>query len=204
MEKKLAQSWLSIQCQMIPDVIGAVAILNISLGDAVKPTACWPDDVSVNPDLLAAASLAMSRQAPVVSSKGSDSSEAGKENLVVACPLFRKEHFYGIVSVQVTAPQGQQATIIRLLQWGATWLNMILTVEDGAVAQSSPFVISTLAAALKSDHIEAAAHAIVNELMQHLSCERVSIGLIKNGNVQLEALSQSASYEVSFESYSQY
>lgn len=195
MHDSLASSWLALQCQMIPDVIEAMAAFDLSSNDPVTPTTCWPKESSVNSDTLAAATLALSRQAPVVSHKGADSCEEGDENLVVACPLKRNGEFFGLVAVKVAVPQEQQSAIIHLLQWGAAWLEMLLAKEDQTAGQSSPALISTLAAALESGNADAAATAAVNKLIQYLACERVSIGLINRRQVHLKALSQNASYE---------
>jgi hypothetical protein len=69
MEKTFAQSWLSLQNQMIPHVIAGGAIFPARSSDKVKPAACWPDENSANSSLLAAANLAMSRQVPVMAPK---------------------------------------------------------------------------------------------------------------------------------------
>ncbi len=195
MLKSFAQAWLSLQCQMIPNVIGGMTALDIDVDDTVNPTACWPESYSASSDVLAAASLAVSRQAPVVSNKVSGNNEPGMDNLVIACPLLKNGSFYGVVSVQLSAPQGQQVAIIQLLQWGAAWLELLLAREHGDASQLSPLLFSVLLSALKCGQSEAAATSAANELMNQLSCERVSIGLQYKQRVKMLALSQSASYE---------
>ncbi len=195
MLERLAQSWLSLQCQMIPNVVGGMAVFDMAPGDTINPTACWPEVDSASSDVLAAASLAVSRQAPVVSGEGSSSNESGMEDVVVACPLLQNGSFYGVVSVQLMAPHGQQAAVIQLLQWGAAWLELLLARERKEAAQLSPLQFSVLASAVKCEHSEAAATSAASELMCQLSCERVSIGLLHKQAVEVKALSQKSSYE---------
>lgn len=195
MLKHLAQSWLALQCQMIPNVMGGMAAFGLKEGDKLKSTACWPENYVINHDLLAAAELAVSRKAPVVSGKSSEKDKSETENIIIACPLHQSGTFYGVVSIELTATQGQQAAVIQLLHWGAAWLDLLLANNDGAALHLSSRQSPMLISALKCEQVEASATCAANELMTQLSCVRVSFGSLNKKKIKLLALSHSASYE---------
>lgn len=195
MLKHLSQSWLALQCQMIPNVTSGMTVFGVKESDTLEPTACWPENYVVNHDLLAAAELAVSRKAPVVSGKSSESDKPETENIIIACPLHRGDTFYGVVSIELTATQGQQAAVIQLLHWGAAWLDLLLANNDGAEVHLSSRQSPMLISALKCEQVEASATCAANELMTQLSCVRVSFGSLNKKKIKLLALSHSASYE---------
>ncbi len=194
MSKPIAQSWLGLQCRMIPGVVEAMTAFAVTSDQPVQATATWPEQRLASDDLVTAAGLAMSRQAPVISPKAGSEADA-EQTLVVAHPLTVKGSPYGVVAVKVVAPAAQQAAVSHLLQWGAAWLELILDTDGQAVTTESPLVSDVLAAALKSTDRDEAATTAATVLAQHLSCERVSIGLQHPLTVQVHAISGMARFD---------
>lgn len=71
------------------------------------------------------------------------------------------------------------------------------TPQPGVVQRAAPqsrsgTVLALQARALSHEHFRAAATAVVTELAQRLGCERVSIGLYKQGRLRISAMSNTA------------
>ena len=194
MSKPIAQRWLDLQCRMIPGVVEAMTAFAVTVDQPVEATVTWPKQQPTSDELLTAAGLATSRQAPVISPKAANETDAD-QTLVVAHPLAVKGSPYGVVAVKVTATAAQQAAVSHLLQWGAAWLELLLDNDEQAVSAGSPLVADVLAAALASTDRDEAATTAATVLAQQLHCERVSIGLQHQLTVQLHAISGMARFD---------
>ncbi|NNJ97975.1 MAG: HlyD family efflux transporter periplasmic adaptor subunit [Gammaproteobacteria bacterium] len=194
MSKLIAQSWLGLQCRMIPDVVEAMTAFAVTADQPVQATATWPEQQPASDELMTAAGLAVSRHAPVISPKAGGEADA-EQTLVVAHPLAMKGSPYGVVAVKVAAPAAQQTAVSHLLQWGAAWLELILAGDEQAVTTDSPLVSEVLAAALASTERDEAATTAATVLAQHLFCERVSIGLQHQLTLRLHAISGMAQFD---------
>lgn len=194
MSKLIAQSWLGLQCRMIPGVVEAMTAFAVTGDQPLQATATWPEQQPASDDLMTAAGLAVSRQAPVISPKAGVEADA-EQTLVVAHPLAVQGAPYGVVAIKVTAPPAQQAAVSHLLQWGAAWLELLLGSDEQAVPAESPLVSDVLAAALASTDRDEAATTAATVLAQQLGCERVSMGLQHQLTVQLHAISGMARFD---------
>ncbi len=114
----LAQSWLSLQCQMIPNADKGLVVLGLIPGDGFEPTASWPEGDTATPGLMDTARLAMTRKASVVSDQASAGSDRKDPGLVVAYPLVRDGQPFGVVAVQIQGVPEQQQAVLQLLRWG--------------------------------------------------------------------------------------
>ena len=194
MSKPIAQCWLDLQCRMIPGVVEAMMASAVTADQPVQATATWPKRQPAGDDLMTAAGLAASRQAPVISPKAGSETDT-EQTLVIAHPLAVKGAPYGVVAVKVTATAAQQTAISHLLQWGAAWLELLLGNDQQAVAAESPLVADILAAVLVSKDRDEAATTAATALAQQIGCERVSIGLQHQLTVQLHAISGMARFD---------
>lgn len=195
MENAIAQTWLSLQCQMIPDVVAGVVIYPDSTPAAHKISANWPDEQSQNDALIDAAHLAKSRLAPVVSAKSNDALREHHNGIIAAQPLMNNGELYGVVAIQVLAAKEKQASVLHLLHWGSAWLDLIVTRDIKNHSQSYPLITSTLNTVFQSNDIHEAINNVANDLAQHLACKRVSIGLMKDNGISIQAVSKSAHFE---------
>ncbi len=195
MFETVAQSWLTLQCQMIPNAAKAVAAFDTTVDDAVVPTISWPAG-SDTEDLVDTARLAKDRNQPVIRGNGADGAEAANEGLHVACPLLKGGQLFGAVAVQIRMlPEAQHQAVVQLLRWSAAWLELLLAREPQAPSESLATVFDTVVAGLQHRRLEAAATGVATELSHRLSCERVSLGFLRHKHVKLQALSHSAHFE---------
>lgn len=192
----LVQSWLTLQCQMIPNVAMGVAVLDVKADGAFNPAAFWPEGSSASAGLIASARLANTSNGPVVRNHEPDGPEAGGPKLDIACPLLRNGRLFGAVAVQTgVLPEDQQRAVTQLLQWGSAWLNLLLQPKSPVPDTGLSTVFDTVVAGLQHQGFEAAATAVATELAHQLSCQRVSLGFRSNKRVSLRAISHSANFE---------
>jgi len=196
MLETLAKSWLTLQCQMIPNVMTAVTAFDVTADAAFDPSACWPAGSPATPELLEVARLAVTRGSPVVRDQATGEPQPDGPHLGIACPLLHDGRLFGVVAVQTAAlPEPQRQVVLQLLQWGAAWLELLLRRESPAPANGLPTVFKIMVAGLQHESCQAAATVVATELAQQLSCERVSLGFLRKAEVRVLALSHSAHFE---------
>lgn len=182
--------WLALQCAVIGAVTVAMAVLDDGTGDSVR--AIWPEGGEGVP-LLPALEAARARQRGVL--------EEGPDGIahLIAFPILFGGTAVGAVSVQVEsrAPDALGASM-RHLQWGVSWLREMLAVEELARSRSQEtagrVLLDLLAAGLEPASFRDSARSIAIELAQRFDCERVSIGMVGGGHVEVAAISHSASF----------
>lgn len=194
MLNELTQSWLTLQCQMIPGVRRAILLLGSVTDGAVAPAACWPSDHLDMALLAEAGKLAQQKKAAVVQPQSAPNAEHSDGPVIVACPLFQDKQLFGVVTLEVEAlDEQQQHTLLQLLQWGSAWLQL-LPREDSApvIAARLATVIEVTAKSLEQPSLQAAAIAVLTQLAHTFACDRVSFGLLEGRHLQVRALSHSA------------
>jgi len=194
MLNELAQSWLTLQCQMIPGVRRAILMLNPITGGVLAPTASWPSSQLDMASLTESGRLALQKKAPVVQPRNGPNAGPGDGPVIVACPLFQQDQLFGVVALEVeTLDEQQQNTLLQLLKWGSAWLQL-LPQDDGvpAIAARLATVIEITAKSLEPAPLQASATKVITHLGQTFACDRVSFGLLDGRNVRVRALSHSA------------
>jgi Barrel-sandwich domain of CusB or HlyD membrane-fusion/GAF domain len=187
----LAQSWLSQQCKIIHGVSRGVVMLGVPDKGSFTPVACWPDDNTASPELLAAAREASEKRCMVMNKAKID---GGFD--AIACPLVKHNKLIGIVAVELThQPEARQRSVIQLLKWGVTWLEMLIEQESKTSQKPLVTVLELIALCLEHRHFQAAATAVVTELATRLSCNRVSVGFIRGHRMHIQALSNTARFD---------
>ena len=187
---QFAQSWLTLQCQMIAGVQRAILILGPMVEGTVSPAASWPSAQQDNLLLAESGRLALKRKGPVVRPAGS--SDNGP--VIVACPLFQRDQLVGVVALEVeTLNEGQQSTLLQLLKWGAAWLEFLPSGDtDQTIVARLATVIDVTAKSLEQPTLQAAVTAVTAELARTFASDRVSFGLLEGLHVQVHAMSHSA------------
>ena len=187
----LAQSWLSQQCKIIHGVSSGVVMLGVPDKGGFTPVACWPDNDTASPELLAAARQASEKHCMVVNKAETDDGFDA-----IACPLVKHNKLIGIVAVELShRPEAQQRGVIQLLKWGVTWLEMLIEQESRSSQKPLVTVLELVALCLEHRHFQAAATAVVTELATRLSCNRVSVGFIRGHRMHMQALSNTARFD---------
>jgi RND family efflux transporter MFP subunit len=195
MDETLAQSWLTLQCRMIPNVARGIASLNLHAEEASQQTASWPTGTSSTADLTTTANEALQRKALVMRTcEQPDALTDAK--LCVARPFVRQKRIAGVVALELKplSKQGQQV-VLHLLQWGSAWLELLLRRESRGIGTEQALGFQVLTRLLEHDRLQPGATAAATEIAHRLGCERVSFGFLNNRRLRLTAVSRRVDFE---------
>lgn len=196
--QEFCQSWLAIQCRLIPGVEGGLVLLLIESEGSYGPAAVWPD---VRRDM---SYLTHAAQSALVEQRGlvipARAANAAGDGFHVAYPIEAVGKLRGVVVLDVaprSEPELQGA--LRQLHWGAAGLQVLFArdviARESAAKERLQSVLELVAAAATHDRFTASATALVTELATRLRCERVSIGFLRGGQVKIDAVSHSAQFK---------
>lgn len=196
---EFVRAWLTLQCRMIPHVERGVAVLEEAENGTFTPVAFWPDETAGTPDLAAVVELALHERRGVVRGAGAPESSVASDGYFAAYPFVVGEHLYGGICVEIEkAAKAQLRTIMRQLQWGASWIEVLLRRErlksDQSQLDQTTAALDLVATALSEERFTAACQAVVTELATRLDCDQVSIGFRKHERTRVAALSHAAQF----------
>jgi multidrug efflux pump subunit AcrA (membrane-fusion protein) len=194
----ITNSWLAMQCQMIPGVVcAAVFSLENSDSEFPVPTASWPPgEDAATAGLRVAAARAMAQNKPVVCCEPQPSAAEKAPQLNIACPILIDGLMQGVIVVEINATDEQrQRAVLQMLSWGSMWLQFALQQDAGTGNELPGKVLQVVAASLEHSHFQAAATACASELASSLQCERVSLGFTGRNALRLRAISNSANFD---------
>ncbi|MCH9674712.1 MAG: HlyD family efflux transporter periplasmic adaptor subunit [Gammaproteobacteria bacterium] len=189
---KWAQSWLDVQCTVIPGVRRAALVQRDSSSDEPKATALWPKTLDNLPEEFSSgAARAWEKGATVVRAR---SQEGGNTHSVIAAPTSIGNDAASVAVFEVEGDgTSQQQVILQLIVWGSQWLNLIEDVHrHGSDAEGLTTVVELLAGALEQERYGSAVTRLVTESAARLGCERVSLGLLKRRRIEIQAVSHNA------------
>ena len=196
---EFVQAWLILQCRMIPRVERGVAVLEDPENGTFTPVAFWPDEAAGTPDLAAVIELAVNERRGVVRATSPSDPAVASDGYFAAYPFVVDDHPYGAVCIELDkAAKGQLRTIMRQLQWGTSWIEVLLRRErlkaDQSQLDQTAAALDLVAAALGEDRFTASCQAVVTELATRLDCDQVSIGFRKHQRTRVAALSHAAQF----------
>jgi RND family efflux transporter MFP subunit len=189
--RELIQEWLKLQCSMVAGVTRAAVLLGS------RPAAVWPEDAVVPVSMMAAAqSAALERRQVIDSLAMAVGASVEQPCDVVACPIMVDDRLFGVVSFEMTArAEPKQRAALQVLAWGIAWLELLAKDWANTAAGRLGIVVETIARAVSHDSFKASAISVVNELARKLDCERVTIGFRHGQEMQVTAISNTASLE---------
>jgi len=122
-----------------------------------------------------------------------------RERFDVAYPIEVAGHLHGVVVLDVAArPEAQLQAVLRQLQWGFAWLEVLFRREeaakDAAIKERLQGVLDLTATALGQTRFYASATAFVTALATRFDCDRVSVGFVRGGRTHVRAVSHSAQF----------
>lgn len=186
---EFCRAWLGLQCGMISGAV--VGLLLLDDGDGHFSTAAvWPDARRDLAYLTEAAEQALSRRTSFVNQPA-----AGK-TIHVSQPIQLAGRIKGVVIIDVVRATTDIAVVIRQLQWGTGWLEVLFgrqQIEQDAVNLTrTNFAVQVLVEAHEHSSFRPSTLSVANELASRLNCNRVSIGFWNGQNIRLSAISHSA------------
>jgi multidrug efflux pump subunit AcrA (membrane-fusion protein) len=193
-------SWLAILCIQIERVGGAMLLLGPDEKGAFTPAAVWPHAGRDLQYLSGVAQRVLSERRGVVVAADGNSPPARDQRAFVGYPLELKGAMHGLVVLDLApGPEHALQRALRLLHWASAWvldqLHKRALEEREAQLGRMDLAMDIVATALQEQHLEAAAIAVANALATRLECDRVSVGLETRGNVEVQAISHTASFD---------
>ncbi|HEX5233352.1 MAG TPA: HlyD family efflux transporter periplasmic adaptor subunit, partial [Bradyrhizobium sp.] len=185
---EFCHAWLSIQCEQIAGTTAALLLLDDGDGH-FSSAAAWPDDRRDLAYLAGTAQQALTRRTSFVDQGASEAMQIGQ-------PVETTGRLKGVVVVELKRPAADIPAVIRQLQWGIGWLELLFgrqqIEQDTARLARTNFALQVLSEAQQHASFRASALSLANELASRLNCTCVSVGFSNGKNVRLVAMSHSA------------
>ena len=197
--QQFCQSWLAIQCRLIPAVEGGLVLLLIEGDGSYAPAAVWPDVRRDMSYLTQAAQKALTEGRGVVLPilpEGAPSPSA----VHIAYPIEAIGRLHGVVVLHLSPrSESDLQAALRQLHWGAAGIELLFVRDEVYREQAAKSrlqtVLELIGAAAGHERYSAAATALATELATRLHCERVIIGFLRGNKVHVDAVSHSAQFK---------
>ena len=195
-------SWLALQCRVVSGVAGGVVLLGSpDEGRPFAPVGFWPDRQHDLKHLAEVAERALAERRGLILKRPSQSENGhpSRPRYDVAYPIQVNQKVHGVVALDIDPrPESELNDIMRQLQWGSAWLEVLYhrnaAAGDAAPNERLQTVVDIIATIVGQEHFGGAAVAFVTALATKLSSDRVSLGFVKNGAIEIVALSHSAQF----------
>lgn len=192
-------SWLALQCRLITGTTSGVLVLGEPDKGPFAPAASWPDEESASERLSAVVELAVAERRSVIQGDDGEQQGAASQESTVAYPLLIQGQLYGVVAIETAArPSGGVRSLVRQLQWGASWIEVLLHRQrqdsERNDLERTATALDLVAAALGHRGFRAACNATVTELATRLDCDQVAVGFVSRGRCAVTALSHAAQF----------
>jgi hypothetical protein len=197
--REYCQSWLAIQCRLIPAVVGGVVLLRPEGAESYNAVAVWPDVRRDMAYLTPTAQKALIERRGVVA-PNKPNGEGAPTSVFIGYPVEAVGHLYGVVVLDVSPrPDAELQAALRQLHWGAAGLELMFCQQEvarvGETRDRLQTVLEVVASAAAHDRFVAAATALATDLATRLGCDRVSMGFQHGGQIKIDAVSHSAQFK---------
>ncbi len=190
MASEFCQSWLNLQCRLVPGTVTGLLLLEDEDG-SFAPAATWPPDGNDVAELVPAAERALRERQGVVERTAAGDAHA-------AYPVDISGKLWGVVVVDLGAcPDLTLQGALRRLHWGAGWVETLFhrrqAEQDAQKLATARLALEMVAVAGTALGLVGSATALANEMAIRLDCRRVAVGTVRRGRVKVLALSHAAS-----------
>lgn len=167
-----------------------------------EPFAFWPVGLPSGHELasIAEKTLVEKRGVVLLDRENQRQDSALSVSGGIGYPLIIDNHLHGAVAIEVSDCNEvvlQQA--MRMLQWGCSWLELLLRRQQGdddqGIKERLMTVLDLIAITLDQKTFQGATAALTTELANRLQCDRVSLGIGIRQQVKVVAISHSAKFE---------
>jgi hypothetical protein len=198
--QSFCQSWLALQCLMMAGTQGGIVLLGPPDRGPFRPMATWPEGRRSLKHLSKTAEKTISDRRGVVLPAEPSEGEAGKGRYAISYPIEARGALHGAAVLEVLAQsQASLHGLMRQLQWGAAWLELLFSRQAVAGERESrdrmQHTLDLVATTVAQERFYPSAMAVVTALATQLQCERVSVGFLKRGHAHVAAVSHSAEFK---------
>lgn len=193
---------MGTQCQLLGNVRAAMLV---KVNDGTQQIlARWPDADSVDELLRAVSKQTLHKQRLHIE-------QVDERCYCLGQPLFIDGAFWGVVVLELNgAHKKALAEVVRGLKLGQFWLRFLVHQQSGSLphsplqqeadtsltASEQAALLQLSATLLNENSLQEMAISLVNMLASPLDATRVSLGLLNNQKLQLEAVSYAAHVDV--------
>lgn len=199
------RSWLALQSTMTGNAVQGLLVLGEPDDGSYAPVAQWSvgaADLARLTDICESVleqRCGLLAELPPTSSVSPPPPDSVLPRYAVAYPVLVDDLLYGVVALEVYADgEGQLAMVMQQLQWGGGWLELYYRRrrirDDAASLAGIKSSFDLLAAIVAEKDALAAVRVFVTELATLFRCDRVSLGLMKQEQVKIQAISHSAQF----------
>jgi multidrug resistance efflux pump len=193
---QFCQAWLALLCRQLHGITAGVVLFQSSEEGTFLPVAVWPE---VDRDLSFLGKVA---ERALVEGRGvvHQPEEQADKHIHVAYPIKVAQRMVGAVVLEGSGrSEADVHALLRQLHWGIAWLHDLFNRRELANNQGKGERIGTvmevLATALRRGKMQQTLFDIANHVARQMGSSRVVIGLIRHGDLKVEALSNAASFE---------
>ncbi len=181
-------AWLALVCRMIPDVVAARVSYGIRPDGMYAALATWPVGTMMEADAVALAERARSGAEPLLMAPA-----ANPSTVLIARALAGVPQCHATLVLKLPQPaEEQHDTLIRLIDWSAAWLQLVLSEWNAPRDQGR---LELLNAALGAPDLRQAATTMAIRIASIAGADSASIGLVRGERVELLACSHSATID---------
>lgn len=193
-QRAVAAAWLSWQCKMVAGVLCG-AVFSVENKQLQSVQAHWPQGDKQLPALTIFAKQALDAGDVLISPLPKTTHHESQAQDHIAIPISNSGGQYIVVMHIIARSQSQQQAVVQLIQWGGIWLGSLDQVVGDFAGTGTSVSIQLAEQVLSHQDMYAACLQAVNQLADELNCDRVSIGLLKNKNIRLQAISQISDFD---------
>jgi multidrug resistance efflux pump len=189
-------AWLTLICERFPALRHAAVLVEAADGKSYVPIAVWPAADADMSRMSEAAGKALAERRVIVAPA---TEPVGHSH--VAIPVQANDRVAGTVVFEMVNDAAVLPALLRDVHWGSAWLTNLLSRRDNDMAteasERATGIVHTLTVALRHAKFQQALFDLTNELRRRFAATRVAIGLVRDADVQLAALSEAATFEKS-------
>lgn len=191
--EELSAEWLSLVVGMMKGVKRGLVLLREAEGEGFLPTALWPLGGEEKIDAMAPVVQKALREG-----QASFLVEPDKRTHV-AQPLLTEGKAWGVIVLEVEPRSEERLRAVMLgLQASSGWLRVLDPHQQNSTADEGDagarLVLESIAILPEKNGFKAAALGLVTRLEKELQCERVSLGMMSNLRVTINAVSTSPQF----------
>ena len=192
------RGWLALQCEFLRDVFSAVLVLGPPESGPFVPVAAWPETHPVPPHLTAIAERALEERRGLVTPTEARSDTAAPEvRYGVAYPINVSGRRHGVVALEIASrAEAELQAALRQLQWGSAWVELLWLRETAGQSAAANHrlqaALDLTATAVSQRRFRDAATAFVTAMATDVASDRVSLGILSGGTIQVRAISHTA------------
>ena len=189
-------AWLTLICERFPSMRHAAVLVEAADGKSYVPIAVWPAADADMSRMSEPAGKALAERRVIVAPAAEP---VGCSH--VAIPVQANDRVAGTVVFEMANDAAALPVLLREVHWGSAWLTNLLSRRDQDMAteagERATGIVHTLTVALRHAKFQQALFDLTNELRRRFDATRVAIGLVRDADVRLTALSEAATFETS-------